>query len=255
VLGAGFAVATVALVPFDQRIATHLQRPGFQQHAGLDHTATGFELLAIPGVFVGSGAAYLVGRLEHHRSLADVGLHVGEGTVVGAAVTEVIKRVAGRARPYVSADENPHDFGVGRGLTKGEDYRAFPSGHTTVAFAAASALTSETAHWRPHATRVVAPLAYGGATLVGLARMYHDQHWASDVALGAGVGALSGLAVVRQQHAHPRNWIDRTLLSAGVTPVPGGIAVVWSMPVEPVQPVRCDARTYARPDARRRDDR
>ena len=233
-LGAGVGVATAALLPFDRRIATQLQRPGLQHHAVLDHAATAVELLAIPGAFVGSGAAYVVGRLGHHRPLADVGLHVGGSTVFAAAVTEVVKGIAGRARPYVSRDTSPHDFGFGRGLTKGEDYGSFPSGHTTVAFAAASALTSETAHWWPHATRVVAPLAYGGASLVGLARMYHDKHWASDVALGAGVGTLSGLAVVRRQHAHPRNWIDRTFLAAAVSPAPGGLAVVWSVPATPV---------------------
>jgi len=238
-LGAGFAVATVALFPFDRRVATYLQRPGLQRHGALDHAATGVELLAIPGVFAGSGAAYLVGRLEHRRSLADVGLHVGGATVVAAVVTEAVKSVAGRARPYVSRDTNPHDFAFGRGITKGEDYTAFPSGHTAVAFAAASALASETAHWWPRATRVVAPLAYGGASLVGLARTYHDKHWASDVALGAGVGTLSGLAVVRRQHAHPRNWIDRTLLGASVAPSRAGLAVVWSTPVAPI---RGDAR-------------
>ena len=244
VLGASFAAGAVALFAFDQRIATHLQRPSLQHRRALDHAATGFELLAIPGAFVGSGAAYVLGRVEHHRSTADAGLHVGEATVVGAVVTTVLKSAFGRARPYVSADTNPHDFGFGRGLTKGEDYSALPSGHTTVAFAAAAALTSETAHWWPHATRVVAPLAYGGASLVGLARMYHDKHWASDVALGAGVGTLSGLAVVRHQHAHPRNWVDRTLLGATVVPGPGELAVVWSAPVD------LDRRDASPPGAR-----
>lgn len=246
-LGAGFAVATAALMPFDQRVAISLQRPGLQQHAALSHAATGLELLAIPGVFLGSGAAFLAGRVEHRRSLADVGLHVGEASVVATALTEVLKSVAGRARPYVSHDTNPHDFGFGRGLTKGEDYSAFPSAHATVAFAAATALTEEITRWRPQATRVVAPLAYGGATLVGLARMYHDQHWASDVVLGAGVGTLSGLAVVRRQHARPRNWIDRTLLGAVVTPVPGGLAVRWSVPADVAH--RDVSRSAGRPSA------
>ncbi len=229
-LGVGFVAATVALFPLDRSIAEHLQRPNLQRHAALDHAATGFELLAVPGVFVASGGAYVVGRLGHHAPLADAGLHVGEATVLAAVVTQVVKDAAGRARPYMSGDANPHDFQFGRGLTKGEDYSAFPSGHATLAFAAASALTSETSHWWPHATRVVAPLAYSGATLVGLSRMVHDKHWASDVALGAGVGTLSGFTVVRYQHTHPRNRIDRWFLSAAVAPAPGGAVVAWSIP-------------------------
>jgi membrane-associated phospholipid phosphatase len=226
-VGASFAVVTAALFPFDERIAGSLQRPELQNHSGLDRAATGFELVAIPGVFVASGAAYIVGRVGKHRSMADVGLHVGGATVVAAAAATGVKYLAGRSRPYVSQDTDSYDFGFGRGLTKGDAYGAFPSTHVAVAFAGAAALTSETAHWWPGATRIVAPLAYGSATLVGLARMYHDQHWASDVALGAGVGTLSGLVVVRRQHAHPGNWIDRTLLSVTVVPVRNGMAVAW----------------------------
>ena len=59
---------------------------------------------------------------------------------------------------------------------------------------------------------------YGGATLVGLSRMYHNKHWASDVALGAAIGTFSGLKIVRYSHNHPGNPVDRRLLSAMVQP-------------------------------------
>lgn len=227
-IGAGFAIATVALLPFDARIAKQLQRPALQGRSALDHGAKGVEMIARPGVFVGSGAAYLIGRLAHRPSLADAGLHVGEAALVGAVATDVLKFLAGRARPFATGDSSAHDFALGRGITKGEKYSSFPSGHTGVAFAAAAALTSETAHWHPRAVRLVAPITYGWATLVGLGRMYHDQHWASDVVLGAGVGTLSGLAIVRRQHSPPQNWLDRTLLGANVVPAPDGLAIVWS---------------------------
>jgi hypothetical protein len=48
--------------------------------------------------------------------------------------------------------------------------------------------------------------------------MYHDKHWASDVALGAGIGIFSGLKVVRFAHDHPDNYFDRLLLHASVAP-------------------------------------
>jgi membrane-associated phospholipid phosphatase len=59
---------------------------------------------------------------------------------------------------------------------------------------------------------------YGGATLVGLSRMYHNKHWASDVALGAAVGTFSGLKVVRYSHAHPDNKLDRVILKTVIAP-------------------------------------
>ena len=57
---------------------------------------------------------------------------------------------------------------------------------------------------------------YGGATLVGLSRMYNNAHWASDVALGAAIGTFAGLKTVRYSHAHPDNPVDRLVL--GSTP-------------------------------------
>ena len=70
---------------------------------------------------------------------------------------------------------------------------------------------------------------YGGATLVGLSRMYNNAHWASDVALGAAIGTFSGIKVVRYSHAHPNNFIDRALLHTSIAPVSSHEArVAWS---------------------------
>jgi len=102
------------------------------------------------------------------------------------------------------------------------DRQSFPSGHTTTAFAAASSVTSEINRMWPKYTWYAAPVLYGGATMVGLSRMYHNKHWASDVVLGAAVGTFSGLKVVRYSHAHPNNLIDRAVLRATITPNDAG---------------------------------
>jgi hypothetical protein len=74
----------------------------------------------------------------------------------------------------------------------------------------------------PKSVWYVAPVMYGGATLVGSSRMYHNNHWASDVALGAAIGTFSGLKVVRYSHAHPDNKLDHFILGASIFPSPGG---------------------------------
>jgi membrane-associated phospholipid phosphatase len=53
---------------------------------------------------------------------------------------------------------------------------------------------------------------YGGAGLVGLSRIYNNQHWASDVMAGATIGTLVGIKVVKYTHSNPGNNIDRALI-------------------------------------------
>ena len=215
-LAAGFAGLTVAMFPIDKSIARRLQHDTLQKDF-IERGATAFELISVPGAYIVGPAIYLYGRYANNSAAADVGLHSTEAIVLATGITSVLKGLLGRSRPYVTRDTNPHDFSFGKGFS-GEDRSSFPSGHTTVAFAAASSVTSELAHVWPGHTALVAPVLYGGATFVGLGRMYHDKHWASDVALGAGIGIFSGLKVVRYAHDHPDNYFDRMLLHASVAP-------------------------------------
>lgn len=147
--------------------------------------------------------------------------------MVAGAITEGLKGIAGRARPFADPTHSL-DFRFGRGFSNDND-ASFPSGEVTLAFAAASGVTAETARW-PGSPSWVGPVSYGLASLVGISRIYENQHWASDVVAGAGVGTLSGLLVVRWNAAHPHNVIDRLLLPAAVAPNGHrGVAIVWSI--------------------------
>jgi membrane-associated phospholipid phosphatase len=103
-----------------------------------------------------------------------------------------------------------------------------PSGHTTAAFAFAASVTDETAHLWPKQTWWVATLTYGSAAAVGVARIYSNAHWTSDVVAGAFVGTLSGLVVNRWHRAHPGSKLDKWLLPKTVSPTKGGVAMTWS---------------------------
>lgn len=221
VLAGAFTGLTIAMFPLDRSVAQELQDPGTQSNRFLRHASHGLELMADPGSIVIGVSLYGVGRITKWRDVADLGLHGTEAVVFAGVFTAVLKDAAGRARPYVSVDTSPHDFSLGRG-TRSSDYQSFPSGHTSAAFAAAAAVTSESQRWWPQGTFLVAPAMYGGATLVGLSRMYHNRHWASDVVLGAGIGTFSGLKTVRYTHGHPHNFIDRVLLASTVMPAPNG---------------------------------
>lgn len=210
-LAAGFAGLTVAMFPIDKSVAGRLQNPNAQANRFFENASTDVRLLADPGGLIISLSMYGAGRVGHWKNVADFGLHATEAIAVAGITTTFLKGVAGRARPFVSIDTNPRDFHFGRGFTNG-NFQSFPSGHTTAAFALASTVTSESQRWWPHQTWIVAPTMYGAATLVGLSRMYNNKHWASDVALGAAIGTFAGIKVVRYNHGHPSNMIDRFFL-------------------------------------------
>jgi hypothetical protein len=63
--------------------------------------------------------------------------------------------------------------------------------------------------------------------------MYHDKHWASDVAVGAAIGTFSGLKVVRYAHEHPQNFLDRAILRVDAGPTGSGrdVLLTFAIPV------------------------
>ena len=224
-LAAGFAGLTIAMFPVDKSVAGRLQNPNTQANRFFENASTDVRILADPGGMVIGVSMYGIGRVAGWKNVADFGVHGTEAIVVAGITTTILKGLAGRARPFVSVDTNPHDFHFGQGFSNG-NFQSFPSGHTTAAFALASTVTSESQRWWPHQTWIVAPVMYGAATLVGLSRMYNNRHWASDVAVGAAIGTFSGIKVVRYSHGHPTNAIDRFLLGSMVSAGPHGDAQV-----------------------------
>jgi membrane-associated phospholipid phosphatase len=228
-IAAGFAVTTALMIPLDKRIARRLRDSATQANRLFDNAATGVEIIASPGAYYIGGTMWLVGRALRHERLADLGWHGTEAVLFAQSVTYVIKGLAGRQRPFLSQGENPGKFVAGRGFSSG-NWTSFPSGHTATAFAAAAAVTNETTRWWPRSTWIVGPLMYGGATAVGLSRMYHSRHWGSDVAIGAAIGTFSGRKMVEYAHGHPTNKLDRIMLRTSVIPDGrGGLLVGMSM--------------------------
>lgn len=118
------------------------------------------------------------------RRTRKAGVGVLAAVVLGAVVTSLlVKPLVMRPRP---CDVNaaiamivPRPSGS-----------SFPSGHTTAAFAAASAL------WFARNPKMPAPLIAGvtvAAVLMGFSRLYCYVHYPTDVLAGAVVGTLAGL--------------------------------------------------------------
>jgi hypothetical protein len=219
----GFAAATAAAVPLDLQVAQRLQYRQTQENRFFRRTAQVSTRLVEPGAAVAAAVLYGVGRLGGNERMATLGVRAGEAVFLALGSTVVIKGLAGRARPYVSNDSNPRDFRLGRGFFK-EQFRSFPSGHTTTAFAVAAAMTAQADAWCDDCVWYVGPVMYGGAALAGLARMYDNKHWASDVIVGAAIGAFSGRKVVRYHETHGITRVDRWLLSGSVQVGASGVS-------------------------------
>jgi len=96
----------------------------------------------------------------------------------GAGLTvSILKRVVGRSRPNVSARAYAfHPF------TSAD---AWPSGHTTMAFALAASVSDEVG------SLPVSIGMYSAATLTAWSRLNDNKHWLTDVLSGALVGVAS----------------------------------------------------------------
>ena len=209
-LTAALVTSAALLIPADGNIAREFQRQGPQSSSTLRGAADGIEMIGSPGAIIFGGSLYAAGLVTRKRSVADFGWHTLEALAISGQVTTALKGLFGRTRPY-AAEGDASDFDWGGGFSTSER-RSFPSGHTSMAFTFASVVAEETSHRWPGANRFVAPMAYAAATGVGLARMYNDKHWASDVALGAAIGTLAGRLVVRYAHGRPENLVDRIAL-------------------------------------------
>ena len=89
---------------------------------------------------------------------------------------------------------------------------AMPSGHTMSAFATAAVLSQEYPR--------LAPLFYGLALWVGIARVQQSTHWFSDVVVGAALGTLFGWQswkVTRELEIELQPWAGTTGAGLSVT--------------------------------------
>jgi membrane-associated phospholipid phosphatase len=220
-IATGIVAVAGATIPFDTRLGEVFVDFGPQKNSIAYSTSKVFDNLGSPGAIVVGVGAYVVGRLAGRPHVADLGLHTTEALIVAGTETFILKGLAGRERPFIDPTD-AYRFKFAGGFGKGHD--SMPSGHTTAAFAAVAAINHEIETWWPHRPFIVPPLLYTGATLVGAARVYGQKHWPSDVIIGALVGASAGIKVVRYNHAHPHNRLDRWLgaITAGPSPLDPG---------------------------------
>ena len=150
------------------------------------------------GTTVGSlGAVYGWGVVSRNDDARHVALTGVRGIGMASLVNLSLKFAFGRQRP--SQGDGP------RGFFKGGD--SFPSAQSTIAFAAATALSEgfNNRWW-------AAVPAYSLATMTGIGRMGKDAHWASDVLTSSliGVGTTELLFYLHRRREWPTSSLTIT---------------------------------------------
>jgi len=180
-VAAGAGAVAFGTSAFDRSIRDSVQA---HRSAGRDRFCRAFEHLGADYSFV-----VLAGFEGYHfladdrRSQAVFVDGLAASLIASGFIAPTLKLAAGRTRP--SGTNDPYRF---RPFT---NHNSFPSGHTTQAFAVATVIASHYPAWW------VQVLSYGSAGLVGYCRLEQNEHFASDVVVGALIGWSVARSVVK----------------------------------------------------------
>ncbi len=120
---------------------------------------------------------YALGELAPSPGLRKTAVLGMESLAVTGAVVLSLKCLLGRARP--GTGQGPHHF---QPFSFRSSYFSLPSGHASSAFALATAIAEQSE------SAVLDVAVYTLAGAIALSRVHNNEHWASDVLLGAVLG-------------------------------------------------------------------
>ncbi|HEY2856779.1 MAG TPA: phosphatase PAP2 family protein [Terracidiphilus sp.] len=181
------AAATGIALSQDTRVAKDVvsHDPGFNNA----NDNVSYDLLY--SYVAGSATMYGAGLFGHKDHLRETGLLSGEAQVDAEIFDTIVKLGSFRQRP-APPDYSGKFFQTGAGADS-----SFISGHSILAWSAASAIAAE--YPSPWMQAVV----YSGATATALTRVLAERHFPTDVLLGSAAGWIIGHYVVRAHHHHP----------------------------------------------------
>lgn len=158
---------------------------------------------------------------------------------VTLSVGEVVKRAAGRARPFErDCQQNPDGPGCG----EGDSYQSFYSGHSGMAFTSAGFSCAMHLSRQLYDDSLADGMACGTslalATTTAMMRVVADRHYLTDVVVGAALGFLVGylvpLAIVPERRpAEPRDQRVHPDDAEVIPPPPPGLSAVLVPTIAP----------------------
>jgi membrane-associated phospholipid phosphatase len=176
-----------------QALKFRASKPGAVKASNyITNTGGAYEMITL--VALGS-----YGYIFKNEKMRTTTLLATQAYLTGALIETTVKYLSGRTRPstFGSGEEAEPRF---KGpFSKGVSNSSFPSGHSTVAFAAATvyAMEYKSTVWVPI-------LAYSAATLISASRITENKHWLTDVFVGAVLGYMNGRHVVNNYHRYAK---------------------------------------------------
>lgn len=134
---------------------------------------------------IASIATYSVGYVSKNDDVRVLGRMMFQSLTYSGLSAMLIRMITGRHRPTYTDDHLDFIW-----FTTDDKYQSFPSGHTTVALAFSTVLAE---YFDTPLSRIV---FYGMAGISAAERIINNDHWFSDVTLGALLGIASGLHVI-----------------------------------------------------------
>jgi membrane-associated phospholipid phosphatase len=179
------ATVTTGLLFADEELQKIVQRNRSHFSDDLSNLVTPSEHV-YPAVIIGS--FYLGGLFFDRKKEKDTSFYLLEALIFSQGITQGIKYLTGRARPF--ADKGAFYF---EGLrARPSSYSlSFPSGHSATAFSLASVIAEQ------YDSKVIGRFSYSLALLAAWARVNDNAHFISDVFFGGVLGNWVGKTVVR----------------------------------------------------------
>lgn len=174
--------------------------------------------VATPLFTIGGVAALGAADGPDHAWWTD-GIIVAETAILASDVTNLVKGVVGRERPFV------HALAAADKPDTQEANLSFFSGHSslTMSLAVSAGTVASLRGYK------LAPVVWGGgvglALTTGYLRIAADRHWATDVVTGWLVGAAFGVAIPYYLHRQADGAAPRVSPSVGARTI--GLSFTW----------------------------
>jgi membrane-associated phospholipid phosphatase len=168
-----------------------------------------------------SVGVYAGGLVSGHDGIRITGRLMGEALLLAGVPAITLQYGLGRSRPRSNHGAFRFNF-----FEWADENQSLPSGHTTVAFAVSTVLAKRID--RMWATVTL----YTAAGFTALAMAWGDEHWPSDLVVGAALGYLAGSYVVSREEEREAGATEsgartQSRFEAGVGP--GGLSVRYRL--------------------------